>query len=371
MNGVLQKRLFVEGDDVQAGQQLYQIDPALYQAAYDSAQATLAHAKAEQASAKTLADRYKALGSSNAVSKQDYDNATTAELQAQADIASGEAAVETARINLVYTKVLSPITGRTGISVTEGALVTANQTTPLVTVQQLDPIYVDIPQSMVLLLRLRRELASGQIKSTGKDQAQVTLTLEDGSTYDANGAVAVHRNHGRSEHRLRHPARDLSKPHKRCCCPACLSPRTWRRASAKMPFSFRSRESPTIRGAKPTVLVVTPDNKVELRVIKTDRAIRRPVAGDRRPQGGRPGDRRRPAESRARRHGGPVGISRRQPRPPNNPNRSSAAMSNFFIDRPIFAWVLAIILMLAGSSRSRRCPSRSIPPSPRPPWRSP
>jgi membrane fusion protein (multidrug efflux system) len=189
VNGVLQKRLFVEGDEVQAGQQLYQIDPALYQAAYDSALAMLAHANAEMASAKALADRYKALGASNAVSKQDYDNAVASQLQAQADVESGQAAVETAHINLVYTKVLSPITGRTGISVTEGALVTANQSTPLVTVRQLDPIYVDIPQSMALLLRLRRELESGQIKSSGKNQAQINLTLEDGSTYDQPGQL--------------------------------------------------------------------------------------------------------------------------------------------------------------------------------------
>ena len=189
VNGVLQKRLFVEGATVQAGQQLYQIDPAVYQAALDSAQATLAHAMAEQASAKSLADRYKTLGASNAVSKQDYDNAAAAELQAEADIASGKAAVESAQINLTYTKVLSPITGRTGRSVTEGALVTANQTTSLVTVQQLDPIYVDIPQSTASLLRLRRELADGQIKSSGDNQTQVTLVLEDGSEYPTPGTL--------------------------------------------------------------------------------------------------------------------------------------------------------------------------------------
>ena len=110
-------------------------------------------------------------------------------MQAEADVASGKAAVETAHINLVYTKVLSPITGRTGISVTEGALVTANQSTPLVTVQQLDPIYVDVPQAMALMLRLKRELASGQIKSTGENQAQVNLTLDDGSSYDQPGQL--------------------------------------------------------------------------------------------------------------------------------------------------------------------------------------
>jgi membrane fusion protein, multidrug efflux system len=189
VNGILQKRFFIEGDTVQAGQQLYQIDPAPYQAAYDSAQATLQHAQAEVTSAQFLADRDKGLVASNAVSKQDYDNAVSALLQAKADVASGEAAVETAKVNLDYTKVLSPITGITGRSVTEGALVTANQTTTLVTIQQLDPIYVDIPQSTANLLRLRREIASGQIQTTADNQAAVNLTLEDGSEYEEQGKL--------------------------------------------------------------------------------------------------------------------------------------------------------------------------------------
>jgi membrane fusion protein (multidrug efflux system) len=182
------------------------------------------------ASAKALADRYKALGDTNAVSKQDADNAVAAELQAEADVESGQAAVETAHINLVYTKVLSPITGRTGISVTEGALVTANQTTPLVTVQQLDPIYVDIPQSTALLLRLRRELAGGQIKGSGENQAPVTLTLEDGS----NRTIKRGNCSSPKPRSIKAPARSpcaRSFPiRKSCCCPACLSPPTWRKA---------------------------------------------------------------------------------------------------------------------------------------------
>jgi len=273
VSGVLQKRLFVEGDDVQAGQQLYQIDPAMYQAAYDSAQATLAHAKAEQASAKALADRYKALGSSNAVSKQDYDNAEAAELQAQADIASGQAAVETAGINVVYTKVLSPIKGRTGISVTEGALVTANQTTPLVTVQQLDPIYVDIPQSMVLLLRLRRELADGQIKSTGKDQAQVALTLEDGSTYAETGQLqftetTVDQSTGSVTLRAIFPNAQ------KLLLPGMFVTAHLEEGVSENAILVPQRGVTHNPQGEATVLVVTPDNKVELRVIRTDRAIR-------------------------------------------------------------------------------------------------
>jgi membrane fusion protein (multidrug efflux system) len=187
VTGVLLKRLFTEGAEVREGQQLYQIDSSPYQAAYDSAQAQLAKAQAELASAQSLRDRYEALKSTNAVSKQDYDNAVASQMQAQADVASANAAIESAQINLTYTKVLSPITGRTGRSVTEGALLTANQSTVLVTVQQLNPIYVDIPQSTALLLRLERELADGQIKSSGADEAPVSLILEDGSGYQEVG----------------------------------------------------------------------------------------------------------------------------------------------------------------------------------------
>src|SRR6516165_9258645 len=151
VNGIILRRLFVEGGEVKSGQQLYQIDPAPYKAAYDSA-------VAGNASARALAQRDKSLVEANLVSKQDYDNAQAAWLQAQA-------AVETARINLVYTKVLSPITGRISRSfVTEGALVTANQATALATVQQLEPVYVDVTQPTTTLLRLRREAEAGLLK---------------------------------------------------------------------------------------------------------------------------------------------------------------------------------------------------------------
>ena len=272
VNGVLVKRLFTEGADVQEGQQLYQIDPALYQAALDSAQAMLEHAKAELASAQTLAERYKALGPSHAVSKQDYDNAVASQLQAEADVASGNAAVETARINLVYTRVLSPITGRTGISVTEGALVTANQTTPLVTVQQLDPIYVDIPQAMVQLLRLRHELATGQIKSNGDNQAQINLTLEDGSDYSAPGTLqfaetTVDQSTGSVTLRAIFP-----NPHEELLPGMFVTARLQEGVKESGLLVPQQGVSHNARG-EPTVLVVTPQNKVELRVIKTDRAI--------------------------------------------------------------------------------------------------
>jgi membrane fusion protein, multidrug efflux system len=156
VGGVLLNRLFVEGNEVKAGQPLYQIDPAPFQASYDSAKATLEHAQAELTTAKLLEERYKPLVEANAVSRQTDDNAVASALQAEADVASGKAAVETARINLAYTHVVSPITGRTSrSSVTEGALVTANQTTALVTVTQLDPMYVDVTQPATVLLRLQ------------------------------------------------------------------------------------------------------------------------------------------------------------------------------------------------------------------------
>jgi membrane fusion protein (multidrug efflux system) len=272
VNGVLQKRFFVEGATVQAGQQLYQIDPAVYQAVLDSAQATLDHANAEMASAKSLAERYKALGSSNAVSKQDYDNAAAAELQAAADIASGKALVESAQINLTYTRVLSPITGRTGRSVTEGALVTANQTTSLVTVQQLDPIYVDIPQSTASLLRLRRELADGQIKSSGDNQTQVTLTLEDGSEYTLPGTLqfaetTVDEGTGSVILRAVFPNPDnLLLPG------MFVTARLDEGVSENAILVPQQGVTHDLKG-EPTALVVTADNKVELRSITTVRAI--------------------------------------------------------------------------------------------------
>jgi membrane fusion protein, multidrug efflux system len=160
VSGIILKRLFVEGSEVKAGQQLYQIDPAPYRATYDSAIAA-------EASSRALAERYQPLVEANAVSKQDYDNAVASHLQAQA-------AVETARINLIYTKVLSPITGRISRSfITEGALVTANQSTALATVQQLDPVYVDVTQPSNTLVRLRRDAAAGVLKQNAVGKTQV------------------------------------------------------------------------------------------------------------------------------------------------------------------------------------------------------
>ena len=190
VSGVILKRLFTEGTEVRAGQQLYQIDPAPFQASLESAQASLARAQASLTSARLLAERYQPLAQAHAVSQQDYDNAAASRDQAAADVASAKAAVDTARINLAYTRVLSPISGRTGrSSVTEGALVDANQSTALVVVQQLDPIYVDVTQPSTTLLRLQREMASGQLKRTGDNQTPAGLMLEDSHPYALSGTL--------------------------------------------------------------------------------------------------------------------------------------------------------------------------------------
>ena len=190
VSGVIVKRLFTEGSEVKAGQQLYQIDPAPFQANLESAQASLARARATLKSAALLTQRYKPLAEAHAVSQQDYDNAIAAESQAEADIALAKAAVDTAQINLAYTRMFSPISGRTGrSSVTEGALVDANQRTALVVVQQLDPIYVDVTQPSTMLLRLQREFASGQLKKVGESQARAQLMLEDNTRYEQSGTL--------------------------------------------------------------------------------------------------------------------------------------------------------------------------------------
>jgi len=190
VSGIIQKRLFVEGSDVKAGQVLYQIDPATYQAAFASAKAALARAEANLIPARLKEERFRDLVKIKAVSQQDYDDANAALKQAEADVASAKAAVETARINLAYTKVTAPISGRIGRSaITDGALVTANQATALATIQQLSPIYVDVTQSSAELLKLKQNLASGIMKDNAAAQAKVKLLLEDGSPYPLPGTL--------------------------------------------------------------------------------------------------------------------------------------------------------------------------------------
>lgn len=190
VNGIIQKRLFTEGADVRAGSILYQIDPAPYQAAYEQAKAALAVADSRVPSARSRAERFKDLVAVHAVGQQDYDDAVAALATAEAGAASAKAALETARINLEYTPIKSPISGRIGRSgVTVGALVNAYQGVALATVQQLDPIYVDVIQSSADVLRLRRRMESGQIKQDKEAWSKVRLRLEDGTSYPLEGTL--------------------------------------------------------------------------------------------------------------------------------------------------------------------------------------
>jgi membrane fusion protein (multidrug efflux system) len=188
--GILRERLFKEGSDVKAGQPLFRIDPAPYQAAYASAQASLARAQANATQAEAQAERYKPLMEANAISKQDYINAVAAQKTAEADVAAGRAALQTAQINLGYASVTSPIAGRIGRAlVTEGALVGQGEVTELAVVQQINPMYVNFTQSTTEVLRLRKALASGQLQKAGADAAKVHVVLEDGTEYAQPGRL--------------------------------------------------------------------------------------------------------------------------------------------------------------------------------------
>jgi membrane fusion protein (multidrug efflux system) len=190
VDGIVQKRQFAEGGDVKVNQPLYQIDPAPYRAALDNAKAALQKAEANFAVTTAQLERYKTLVNGNAISKQTYDNAAGAQKQAAADVAAAKAAVATASINLGYTNVIAPISGVTGISqVTQGAYVQSSAATLLTTVQQIDPIYVDMQQSSVEGLQLRRDVANGQIKLDGTNRSKVSLVLEDGTEYPISGAL--------------------------------------------------------------------------------------------------------------------------------------------------------------------------------------
>ena len=190
--GIVLKRLFTEGGDVKAGQPLFQIDPASLQATVASGQATLARAQANVTQATAQAERYKPLLEANAISKQDYVNAVAAQKQAEADVASAKAALQTGQINLGYASVTAPISGRIGRAlVTEGALVGQGEATPLALVQQINPMYVNFTQSTTDVLRLRKAIASGKFRKSGggADSANVKIVLEDGSDYGQPGKL--------------------------------------------------------------------------------------------------------------------------------------------------------------------------------------
>lgn len=189
VSGIILKRNFVEGSDIQAGVSLYQIDPATYQASYDSAKGDLAKAQAAANMDQLTVKRYQKLLGTKYISQQDYDTAVATAQQSNAAVVAAKAAVETARINLAYTKVTSPISGRIGKSaVTEGALVQNGQTTALATVQQLDPIYVDVTQSSNDFLRLKQELANGSLQQEN-GKAKVELLTQDGQKFPQQGTL--------------------------------------------------------------------------------------------------------------------------------------------------------------------------------------
>jgi membrane fusion protein (multidrug efflux system) len=190
VGGIIQKRFFTEGDNVQAGDLLYQIDPAPFRAAYESALANVKKSEANLLSLKSKAERYAELVKINAVSKQENDDVNASYNLGEADLSLTKAALETARINLGFTSIKAPISGRIDVStVTPGALVTANQEIALTTIQQLDPIYVDITQSSSELLKLKRAFAKGDLAKVKKNEARIVVVLEDGSLHQQEGLL--------------------------------------------------------------------------------------------------------------------------------------------------------------------------------------
>mgnify|MGYP001182189603 CR=1 FL=1 len=273
VGGIIQKRLFTEGADVKAGEVLYQIDPAMYQAAYASAKATLNRSEANIISVRLKAERYKELVDINAVSRQDYDDASAALKQAEADVEGGKAALEIARINLAYTSVTAPISGRISrSSVTMGALVSASQASALATIQQLDQVYVDVTQSSAEMMLLKQALASGRLKSAGARQSRVKLLLENGAPYPLEGTlkfseVTVDQSTGSITLRTVFP----NPKH-------TLLPGMYVRAIIEEGVNDQAILVPqqgVTRNGKgdPTALVVDGSDKVELRVLKVERSI--------------------------------------------------------------------------------------------------
>ncbi len=273
VNGLVQKRLFTEGADVKAGQVLYQIDPAPFQAALRNAEAALARSKANLPAVQFRVARYEELLADKAVSQQDYDDAAAALHQAEADIQCGQATVETARINLAYTRITAPISGRIGrSSVTEGAIVTAYQPQALATIQQLDPIYVDVPQSATELLRLKQRLAEGQINRKDASHETVSLTMPDGTAYPREGTlqfqeVTVDPTTGSVTLRVVFPNPEGS------LLPGMfvqtLIKEGVNKAAILVPQQGVSRD----RKGNPTALIVDAENKTALRMLTVDRTV--------------------------------------------------------------------------------------------------
>ena len=273
VSGLVQKRSFEEGADVKAGDLLYQVDPAQYQAAYDQAVAALELAESKLPALEKLAERLDGLAEISAVGQQDADDATSALATAKANVALSRAAVKAAKINLDYTPVLAPISGRIGrASVNAGALVTAYQAVPLATIQQLNPIYVDVTQASADLLKLRRSAKDGKLVVDDKMKRPVRLLLEDGTSYPVEGTfqfrdATVDQGTGSVSLRIVFPNLDY-----------VLLPGMYVRATIEtgtneqailVPQQGVSRDTK----AEPYVLVLTSDGTVEQRYIKLDRAI--------------------------------------------------------------------------------------------------
>ncbi|MGJ7542395.1 efflux RND transporter periplasmic adaptor subunit [Variovorax sp. LT1R16] len=273
VGGIVKSRKFREGSDVKAGETLYQIDPATYKATYDSNLAALAKTQASLGTTRLKAQRYKELVAIKAVSQQDYDDAAASLQQGEADVAAAKANVETSRINLAYARIDAPISGRIGKStVTPGALVTASQSTALATIQQLDPIYVDVTQPSAAMLRLKQAMARGELQKSGSNAAKVQLMLEDGSTYPLEGKlefsdVTVDQNTGAITLRavFPNPAADLLPG---------MYVRAVLQEGVKEQALLVPQQAVSRDGAgKPTAYVVDAQNKLQRRALETERAI--------------------------------------------------------------------------------------------------
>lgn len=272
VNGIVQRRLFTEGADVKAGQALFVIDPAPYQAALESAQAQLARAEASVGSARSLADRYATLIESNAVSRQEYEDAASRLKIAQADVAAARAAVKAARINLDYTTVAAPIAGRIGrAEVTEGAYVQQAAATLMATVQQLDRVYVDVTVSSAEHARMRRAVETGALQ-TAEGEAQVALALEDGRAYPEPGTlqfadVSVDPSTGSIALRaiVPNPRGEL--------LPGMFVRARIEEGTNPNAILLAQKAVSRDQSGRPTTLVVGKDGKAELRQLVTDRAV--------------------------------------------------------------------------------------------------
>ncbi len=272
VGGIIRSRNFKEGSEVKEGDVLYEIDPSSYQASYDSAVAALQKAEGAVPNAQAKLDRYAGLSARSAVSQQNFDDAKSTLVQAQADVASAKAALETARINLDYTKIRAPISGRVDAStVTVGALVTAEQTTALTTIRQLDPINVDVTQSSTNLLRFRRAVEEGRLKTSGEN-VSVRLTLEDGTQYKESGTLefaeaAVAETVGTLNVRASFPNPE------RVLLPGMYVRATIQEGVAENSFLVPQRAVTRNTKGEPIAFFVSADGKIQQRVLTVQRSI--------------------------------------------------------------------------------------------------